>query len=469
MRTLEQVLDAHPLPIFNLDGSVAQLEQMQKQDIVKAAGWGRCLLDLPVGYGKTVIATCISLMRGPDTTIVLVPPILIVQWVKWINSIPGAGRALAYEGSPKHRLELRVKGTRWLIMSYQIFNNDIDRLRKELAGCDVLTVVDEAQALKGRGVLFKNVRQFSAGRSLITMSGTIASKVGDYYAYIALNTPETYRSYTQFENIHVLERDFFKQPTEWRNLDLLQVNLNARRVYRTKEEVHKALPKANFIPIYYDLEKGHMKLYHRLMEEQLLALDDGSKIDATTATRLYHAAQQIIVDYAYFSGEEDKKSVVFDQVNLGDPGASKLLLWTIYKRSSRLMLEHTSQQLANRGDGSYSMAAYSEADSKKSVKHFLEDPKMVSLVAQPGSAGAGLNPQHICWECAFIEIPTTTIPFTQAYGRIDRKGQRYRPNIRIFIARGTIQEKLFKNLMANDDLVNKASGSKSGIRNLIFP
>lgn len=476
MRSLEEVIAAHPFPLpAPLSGTMV-LEPMQMQDIVKGAMWRRCLLDLPVGYGKTVIATAISLMLEPETTIILVPPILIVQWVQWLNSIPGAGRAIAYVGSPKQRLELRVRGTRWLVMSYQVFLNDMERLRKELAQAEVLTVVDEAQALKGRGQLFKGVNQFSAGRDLILMSGTIMSKPGDAYAYIKLNTPDIYRTYNMFENIHVAERDFFKQPTKWQELDLLQANLNVRRVKRTKEEVHSALPKANWIPIYYDLAPDHMKLYTKLMEEQLLLLDDGSKIDATTAQRLYHNAQQIITNYGYFAGDETKRAAVFelidavrDEIGLGDAGSSKLILWTIYRRTSAAVVASANEYLAKRKDGTFGVAAYGDVDAKKSIKLFLENPLAVELTAQPGSAGAGLNPQYICWNAGFVEFPTTTIPFEQSSGRIDRKGQKYNPNQRLFIARGTVQEQLLKSLFDNDKLVQQAAGTRQGIKNMIFP
>lgn len=481
MLTLEQVIEKYPLP-HPLGGTMV-LEDLQKQDIVKAAMWRRALLDLPVGYGKTVIATCISLMLRPDVTVVLVPPILVAQWVVWLNSIPGAGVAISYSGPPKERKAQAIANVRWIVTTYQIFNNDIARLTKELARHEVLTVVDECQSLKGRGVLFKNVRTFTAGnRDLILMSGTIMSKPGDAYSYVKLNTPDVYASYTQFENIHVEERDIFRQPKKWHNLDLMQTNLNMRRVRRTKEEVHAALPKGRIIPVYYDLSKEHMALYKRLMEEQLLVLDDGGKIDATTATRLYHAAQQIVIDFGYFSGDPDNRSAIFDlvdevaaEINLGGEimvgketrPASKLILWTTHRSVSRLIGEHMSARLAPLGKRG--VLAYSEVDSKKSIKEFMEDPNTVCLTAQPGSAGAGLNPQYMCWEAGFVQIPTTTIPFIQSTGRIDRKGQRYPPNNRLFIARGTVQEQLLKNLFENDELVNRASGSKQGIRNLIFP
>ncbi len=322
-------------------------------------------------------------------------------------------------------------------------------------------------------MLYKGVTKFTAGRDLILMSGTIGSKPDDLYAYIKLTTPDTYRTHQSFRNTHVAKYNIFKQPTEWCNLELLQANLDQRRVYRTKEEVHKALPKARFIVIHYDLPKAHMALYKKLMEEQLLLLDDGSKIDATTAQRLYHAAQQIISNWGFYAGDPSKRSTVFDLIDnvmeemaLGDKGSSKLILWTIYQKTSGAVVDYVNSRLVK---PAYAVAAYGLTNSKKSVAAFMDDLDAAALVAQPGSAGAGLNPQHLCWICAFVEVPTTTIPFKQSFGRIDRKGQLYPPVGYLFIARGTIQEHLLEKLFANDDLIMQAAGGVKSLKELIFP
>ena len=464
MITLEQVIERYPLPF--------DLEQLQKEDIHKLAHYGRALADLPVGYGKTVIGTVASLMLEPDTVVVILPPILIVQWVLWLNAITGKGTALSYTGDPGDRRQHRLVGKHWIVMSYVVFKNDIARITSDLKDSEVLVIVDEAHAVKNStSQLYKAVRDFSVGRNLFLMTGTPMSSPVDAYAYIKMNSPQIYRTLKMFESIHVDEIDFFGSISSWKNLDVLQTNLNLRRVYRSKEEVHAELPKARFVPIYYDLSPAHMKLYTKLMNEQLLELENsGGKIDASSAQTLYHCAQQIITNYGYFADDETKRANVFDvldqvcdEIALGQPGSSKIIIWTQYKMTSRRLLEYMKEK----GNGR-AVAAYSEADSKKSVQTFLEDPECHALVAQPGSAGAGLNPQHLCWECIFFETPTRTIPFTQAAGRIDRKGQRYNPTIRLAIARGTVQEGLLRNLMENDSLVTQVAGSIRGIRDLIF-
>lgn len=476
-RTLEEVLAAHPLPLKNPDGSPSELTAMQKEDAVKLADLQRVLGDLPVGYGKTALATAMSLMLGAETTVILMPPILVPQWVEWLESVPGAGRVLAYEGTPKKREKFDLSGVRWLPMSYQVFNNDIDRLCKELSAEGRFLVVDEAQNMKGRGVLWRNIKAFSPWPApLLTMSGTIMSKPGDGYAYIKLNTPKVYDTYAVFESVHVLKRDFFKNPVEWHNLDLLHKNLDLARVRRTKEEVHANLPTPNFIVQQYDLHPEHMKLYQELMDKQLLEVGDG-KIDATTAGALYSASQQIIANWGYFSDDESNVPRLFemldnliDEIGLGDPvmegdpPRSKLIIWTIFQRTSARVHAFMNERL--KAKGKYASAAYGKVDSRKGVEQFMKDPNCVAGVFQPGSVGAGLNPQSVCWEMFFAESPTTTIRFIQAVGRVWRQGQIYHPNIRLAVARRTIQQSMLKQLYANDALVVAAGGAAHKIEDL---
>ena len=315
------------------------------------------------------------------------------------------------------------------------------------------------------------------------MSGTFLSSPDDAYAFVKLTNPAAYSSYLQFRNIHVKEVDFFGRVTEWQNLDLMQSNLGYRRVRRTKDEVHGHLEKLQIMPIFYDLPREHMKLYRKLMDEQLIELPDGGAIDAATATRLYHASQQIVTNWGHFAGDPTKRSAVFDlidqiheQLRLGQPPVpgveggpenEKLILWTQYKLTSRTVFEYT--QGAMNALGKDSVGCWSETNSRKSVQRFMHDPDVPEMVAQPGSVGAGLNPQYVCRACAYIELPTRTIQFLQSSGRIYREGQKYVPLAWLFVARGTIQEALLDSLMDNDDLVNKVTGSKQGIRKMIFP
>lgn len=460
--TLEQALDKSPLPF--------ELYDWQKEEVKASIQYDRFALFLPVGAGKTGIAVMTAICWNDPHIIVLLPPILSVQWCKFLNSIPNSGGALNYRGSPKKRHDLAVENYKWLVMSTDIFKKDYELLYRYFYSKDVTTIVDECHVLKNcHSLTHRRVSIFSAGKKLLLATGTELNNPGDAYGYIKLKTPRVYRNSAHFSNIHVEETDFFGKTTKWRDLDTLKSNLYLQSAKRTKEDVHKTLPKATYMPIEYELALQHKKLYDKLVNDMLLELPSGGKVDATTAVGLYTKSQQIIVNWSEFAEDKTLRPAIFDvidqvceEISLGEQGASKLILWTWFKRTTEAVLAYMNSKYPNS-----TVAAYSGADSIKSVARFLDDSTCTVLVGQPGSVGMGLNPQHLCWECLFIEAPTRSIPFKQAAGRIDRQGQKYNPTIRVAMAAGTIQCSMFKNLLSNDAEVMLLQSEKD-LRSAIY-
>lgn len=349
-----------------------------------------------------------------------------------------------------------------------VFNLEVENTPHYFAGG---VLVHNCQNIKDpQSQLWKKCNIFSLGQKLILMTGTELNSPADAYGYVKIKTPTVYRSWGQFTNIHVVERDFFENPVKWGQLDLLNRNLYLQSAQRTKEEVHSHLPKANYIPFPYDLAPEHLKLYNELADQQLLELESGGKIDGTTAQAIYLYTQQIIIDWARFSGKPDVRPAAFDvvdtlldQMAFGTPtGPKKFIIWTWFKNSTKLVSQYMQSLYPGRV-----VLAYSDSDSKKAVAAFMEDPECWVLVAQPMSAGAGLNPQYVCYNALFLEFPTRTILFRQSAGRIDREGQRFNANIWIAKAEGTIQTSMYNNLLKNDELVQTVQGTGFDLRRII--
>jgi hypothetical protein len=444
------------------------LSDIQIQDVDTFNQWEKSLNRYEVGGGKTVISTVVSLMGDADTTVVIMPPILLLSWERWLNKV--SERVLRFKGTPKERSAMVLKENRWVLMSHAIFRQDFDRVQGDLRGHKVDMIVDEAQAIKSpSSVLYKCVGRLSAGRRLQMLTGTPTSKPLDCYTYIKLKTPELYRSYAAFEGAHVAKRDFFGAVTHYQGLEALAENFSLKSIKRSKEEIHGYKNDPIFPDCTYELDAPHMKLYEKLMEEQLLLLPDGSKIDGSTATRLYHLMQQIVVNYDHFSGDPTKRSKAYDlldqtieETECLTPGRSKLIVWTYYKMTSRNVLNYL------KGKGYYAVGAYSEVDSNKSFELFMNDPLCRIGVMQPQSAGAGLNPQAVCWESLYLELSTTPMLSRQSMGRLDRLGQKHKPTMRFGIASGTVQPSLLERLMVNDDLVSTVERTKDSLRKMLM-
>lgn len=470
---IEQLLLDHPPPLTPTGKPFIPYD-WQKEDITTLSQWDRVGIFEPVGAGKTFLATYLALAYNDEVRVILVQPVLIRQWVKWLKAIPGIGSVVAYKGTKKQRAAIDLSQHTWWVMSNGIFKNDFHKLLRlvEQPARSVTVVVDEAHSIKNvESWMHKRVARFSIGQRLILMTGTELNSPMDSYAYVAVKTPGVYRSLGQFERIHIKEKDEYSgQVTEWQELELMNRNLYLQSVKRDKKEIHAHVPEARYFPVEYDLDPEHLALYNKLAEEQLLELEDGGKIDATTAAALYNKTQQCVTDWDGFAGSPGHRPAIFDvidnvidEIDLGQPGASKFIIWTWFKSTTRTIKAYMEEKFPGQV-----AVAFSESDSTKETTRFMEDPQCIVLVAQPGSAGAGLNPQYVCWECLFVEVPTRTIPFTQASGRIDRDGQAYSANIRIATAANTIQVGLFQNLLENDALVQKVQGSVKSLRDLVY-
>jgi hypothetical protein len=474
LHNVDEVLAAHPLPPTPT-GDVFTLNPLQREDVNLLIPYERAGMFLPVGYGKTVIATLVVLAHQRPHCIVLLPPILVDQWVKWLNSVGNSGGAVAYnDKSPKKRKALDLRAYRWWVMSYGLYRNDEDHLMRVLGDAPFSLVVDEAQNLKNHNSkLFLCVQRAVElkGAHLLLPTGTELNNPGDAYAYIKLKTPMIYRTKAHFENVHVVERDFFERPTLWQGEDVINHNLYLQSAHRTKEEVHAHLPKANYIPMEYVLEPGHLKLYTEMAEKMLLETMDGGKIDGSTPQKLRNALQQIVINWGDFAGDPELRwassfysllDTVMDEIDVQHLKASKLIVWTWFRMTTRNITDYLNHI------GVPAVAAYSEVDSVKSVAAFMNDPEIRAGVFQPGSAGAGLNPQYFCWESIFAEVPTRSIPFRQSAGRIDREGQRFNPNIRIAMAKGTVQGGMYSDLLRNDGQVQQVQGNIYDLRRLVY-
>lgn len=471
----EVVKEQHTFP-FNLydwqDGIVTELAPIQRRGLYAQPGLGKTAI-------STVIALYQHIVEGYQHTIVLMPPILLLGWYRWLQKISGV-TAVVYWGTPSERKLINLDRD-FILMSMQIFKKDIEYLSHVFEHLRVQGIVDEATSIKNVGSdNHRMTRDFFVGRSLSLLTGTPLSTPADAYAYVKLVAPTIYRNQNHFEAVHVAEKDFFDKVTKWVNLDLLAENMLVNSVRVLKNDVLK-LPLPTYVPMPYQLDPEHAKLYKKLGEEQLLLLEDGGKIDATTAQKLYQAMQQIVLNPDHFSGNEKMRSVGYDvldevlcEVGIAErngrgtlvprEGSEKLIIFANYKMTMRKLLYYLEKFNV--------VACYGEISPGRQINNidrFINDPTCRVLAANPISAGYGVDGvQKVCADVLFFELPRTPKDFEQAVDRVDRDGQENQVTVRIALAEGTIQVRLQENMLNADALVNRVQGGFKDLRDAIF-
>lgn len=457
MTPYEQVLANFTLP-FPL-----YLPQIEAVNTV--APLPRSALWMQVGTGKTPTSTVAALFKRKQV-LVLCPPILGPMWRRWIAKFEGVSVTF-YSGSPKDRERMELTAD-FIVMSIHIFKRDYDSI---IARMDkqITVIVDEATSVKSIGSgNFKAVYDLveTHDAEVILLSGTPLSTPADAYAYCKMIAPGTYRNLHHFENLHVVSRDFFGSVEEWGNLELLNANMRINSVRMLKEDILPFLPAVTFTPIYYEMDPKHYRLYRRLAEEQLIELEAGGKIDATSAQKLIHALGQVILNWGYFAEDE---SLVSEAVKLAieileELGTGKLVVVGNYRMSNRLLV----QKLAKFNP----VAVYGEISAKnqqKNIDTFINDPTCRVLVIQFLSGGVGVDGlQGVCSDMLVLEMPTIPAQLEQAVGRLHRGGQQDPVHVRLAVAEKTLQVKRLARLLDNDDTVNQVIRNARDLRAELF-
>ena len=429
------------------------------------------------GVGKTTISTHHALYQmweyGIPQWILLMPPILLPQWGRWLHSITDkeTGRPLSvvqYAGTPKQRSELSLDA-QFTLMSYQIFKQDFVRLWEAFEDKEVGLIADEAHALKNyKSANHKAVYQFLGDerhRQLLT--GTPITQPGDGFAYCRLIAPGRYRNQRHFEQLHAGNLDDFGKILTWQNLEVLaeSMRINSCRILR--REVQSELPKVIMTPIFYDLAPAHQKLYERLAKERLVEFENGREINAISESALYSSLQQLVLNWSHFADDPTLRPVVLDLVDqvfdeIGD--TAKLAIVANFVMSNEMLMRELAQYGCVIIYGGNSSKAKAEA-----LRRFIEDPDCRCILLQPSSAGFGIDGlQHVCKDMLILEAPAVAPPFHQVIARLDRDGQTDAVHCRIAIAAKTVQVKLFKRLLDNDTQINQVQRGFADLRDAVM-
>ncbi len=447
-----------------------ELYEYQKRVVEKLAPLPRSGCYMDVGTGKSITSAVCALYNKEVSKAkiwVVMPPILLPMWKRMLDKIPGVSSVM-YRGTKKKRSGIPLDKD-FTLMSLNILKNDFDYLVESTQGQALFIILDEATSIKNSGSdNHKSIAYLVdiQGASLMMLTGTPISGPIDAYAYIKLLSPGTYRNLRHFENIHVESRDFFKNPSSWRNLDMLAENMNINAVRVTVDEALPELPRAFYTALDYELNADHYALYQKLATEELLELENGGKLDLTSQQALIHALGQIICNFSVFSENPADVSTIYELIDevMSELGDRKLVVSASYRMTNRALIQRLEKYKA--------VAVYGEMtfnQQQAALSRFLEDPECRLISLQPTSAGFGLDGlQHVCSDMLFIETPTTPRHFHQTVARLRRGGQTKPVHVRMAVAEGTLQVRRFKQLLDNDELVNEICPSVADLRALIF-
>lgn len=427
------------------------------------------------GVGKTACSSHQALYfretSGVRQWMVLMPPILLDQWDRWLRSIThlATGKPLTttvYEGTPKKRHALNLNAD-FVLLSYGLLKNDFERLYAHFEGKSLGVIADEATAVKNiESDNHKAVALMAENRIFLPLTGTPVNKPADAYAYIKLIAPGVYRNQRQFNRLHIEEKDDYGNPTKWMNLDVLAQNMKIHSLRILLRDARQGMKEPLYTPVKYRLAPAHMELYRRIAQERLVEFEDGGEVDAISAGALRSALQQVIINWGEFDENPDREPAILDLIEevLEELGDRKLVIAAHFIRTNRYLSKALEKYNV--------VAVYGEVSApnkQRAIQRFINDPACRVILLQPSSAGMGVDGlQHVCSDMLVVEAPTTPTPFEQVVARLDRDGQKDAVHVRVAIAIGTVQVGMFKSLLDNDELAISVQGGYKSLRSSVY-
>lgn len=445
---------------------------------VRAGDWSE------PGTGKTfpVQAYGIWLVGYGNKVVYVMPPSLTPQFeASFQTMFPGIEQYVRVErfaGTPKEREALirRYEAEGWpdvLIMSYRMFVGT-DKLQEPgfdaktftwrtlLARGYTCVVVDEATAVKNASSqIHKAVKSFVGkygpeSNGVVLITGTpIETTLEDAYGLISILHPNRYGSKRAFDRMHCVQVEIggYMKTVGYMNEDYLYQGLYSvgRRVL--KKDVSDLPPRIiSEIPI--ELSADHMRLYKKLVNERILEFEDGSVIDATSASACYQTMQQILMTPERYTDRPPAENVLLSTLDelVKSIGNHKILIYAWYRASVDKLVEHFKRFNPAVLYGGVTGRAR-EAEKQK----FIQDPSCRLIIAQPRSGGVGVDGfQHVCSHAIYAEVCPIPGVFQQSIDRLHRTGQGAESvNIYVLVALKTIAVKLRNDLTRRDQEANK--------------
>jgi SNF2 family DNA or RNA helicase len=432
------------------------------------------------GCGKSIIAQAYAsywISEG-ERVIAFMPPILLEQFRQsFHDNLKGIERYLdvqVYAGTTQQRKKLydSWKGDRKpqiILLSNDIFRSEYNLFEKDYR----VVIADEAHSLKSpTSTIYKAVHKYLGGptdSAFLPMTGSpIKNELKDAYGLISLTNPGAYVSYGQFEKKHFIYTNIYtgtprmvrtpfglKQTNKvrvhsgYKNEDSIGEHLY-KYARRTLKEDVVDLKEPTVIRLPVTLSREHKALYKKLKDQRLLEID-GEIVNAIQAQALRQKLLQIVTCPELFveEGTTIKNNMyealwqVIDTVNLKE---TKLLVFANLRQSVKAIaneLKDLNPVILN--------GEISDKERSENKRRFIEDDTCRVCVANPDSAGVGVDGfQYVCFNAMFLEPTGVPGTFLQAMDRLYRTGQTKSVNVWVAEALGTISPAAIDNMMRKE-------------------
>lgn len=439
-------------------------------DYVRARGGG-ILGDQP-GLGKTPISLAFCNDVEATRVLVIVPASLRIQWgekIKEWSTIPNV------KVSVMHKVKDGIHPTaHYQVISYDSARNPaiiraIGKYKWDVLICDEAHKMKNIEALTTRAVLGNNRGEYQHGdvkipaiaqycRHKLALTGTLLlNRPSEAYTLIRHFDHEAidFMSWEKFKERYNRQADMttidgkrFKLESTSLEHELqnrLRVNVMSRHL---KKDVltQMAVPRFSIIRC-----EENRSVKAALDVEGLLDID----IETIQTTKDFEILGHI-AEARRLMGEALAPQIVEYAKDFLDGSEEKLVIFGWHINVLDIFEQGLSRYGTARIDGRKSAVARQNA-----VDDFVKNADTRVFIGNIQSAGTGLDGlQHVCSRCYIAEPDWVPAQNEQAVSRLDRFGQENLVNAEIFVAPGSISEKILVKALEKMNVIHRVLDEK---------
>ena len=447
-----------------------QLRGLSWLNFLADLGLGACLAD-DMGLGKTVQLLALESLRREannetGASLLVCPMSLIGNWEAEAKKFAPHLRLYVHHGSGRHQ-------SSW---DHVIANNDIVITTYSTLARDVETFVghtwqrlifDEAQAVKNRhSNVAKALRKIPAHHRIALTGTPVENRLNELYSLMDTLNPGLLGGPKEFRNRYELPIERYDDSEAARRLRSITEPYLLRRV-KTDPSIAPDLPEKIEIDQFYNLSAEQASLYQAVLTEMMDRIENSSGIERrglvlATMSKLKqvcnHPAQFLHDGSAVGarSGKVQELELLLEQVVAE---GEKALCFTQYTEFAQMLLPH----LATRFDADifYLHGGVNRAKRTEIVNKFQSTDRPAIFLLSLKAGGTGLNltsGNHVLhldrWWNPAVE--------NQATDRAFRIGQRRNVQVRKFICRGTLEERIDTMIRDKQALADLVVGDGEG-------
>lgn len=422
--------------------SKRELKDFQLRDLCRLLALANGANFSVPGAGKTTVIFALHmLIRRPDLTFLVVAPKSAFQ--SWIDVVTeciedgapdhGAEPFTVLNSSENDTRECLSSGSSRFIISYDLAIRQEEVLTAHFASQNTHLVLDESHRMKAgwrsqRGAFFLRIAAYPVRRDILT--GTPMPQ--------AARDMESQLDFLWPGHGYGAEISSGRPPRQ------VLGNLYVRT---TKKELGLPKAKRHFIDV--DMEPGQLALYSIVRNEFLRQYSSGSST-ALTEAGLLRARRSVmrllqlsvnptlalrsmsndkisiesaIADRVLEEGHSAKMVAVIDHAYSLARKGKKSVIWTIFTDTIHSFVSALADLNPVFIHGGVPSGGGRESGSREErIRRFHEDDGCLVLVANPATAGEGINLHRVCHDAIYADRSYVSTHYLQSIDRIHRLG-----------------------------------------------